>query len=248
MCFKTLSRYSQPYLYEKDSEINLWCCYAEDSIYDIFGKQEYLIKPWKIHIIKNILSNSLSIRPDLPNIIDGYGKILIECNPCCYKANNIITYTCGIKKDYKSAVIYYVVSAEQDDNKFYNLQVLHKAFNGVINNGFLYCVSGANMTVDIVDLKTKKIVKTKKIIYNEYTSIIRITKLYDSNNMILTTGGKKGNASILVNSELEILKNVTYNQKDIYKCSIYKDYLAYTVKNDTVETNLENRSIQIVKL
>jgi len=243
-----LHNYSQPYLYEHNNQIKLLCCYAKDSIQDTFGKNTYTIKPWKIYHIENI-NNAQSYRLNLPNYIKDYGNILIECNPCYYKNNdNIMTYTCGIKKKYNSAVVYYIVSVEKEDDKFYNLQIIHKAFNGIINNGLLYCVSGVGMGVDVVDLKTKKIVNTKKIRYKEYTSIIRITKLYDSNNMILTTGGKKGNASILVNSKLEILKNITHNQKEIYKCSIYKDYLAYTVKNDTIETNLEDRSIQIVRL
>ena len=240
-----LHGHSQPYLYENNNQVNLLCCYAKACIQDKFGKNSYTIKPWKIHRIKDIKNNTKSDRLNLPNYIKDYGKVLVECNPCVYKDNNIITYTCGFKKHELSAVVYYVVMAELKNNTITNFTVLHRAFNGVLHNSLLYCVSSNTKNIDIIDLSKNTTVKTDVFAEDAFESIVRISKVFDADKFVITIGGKNGDRSILVNDKLEYLRPITDNNTDLYKCSIFKNYLAYTVKDD--DSRLENRSIKILQ-
>ena len=53
---------------------------------------------------------------------------------------------------------------------------------------------------------------------------------------------------MLIDENLEIIKDITIDGEDVYKCSIYKDYLAYTVKDPSKLYASENRSIVVTKL
>lgn len=233
---KTLENYSQPYLYLQDKNINLLCCYCKESVIDTFAGEEYSINPWKIHNISNIKEGFNSSRLELPEYINGYGRVFVECNPCVYSDNNLMTYTCGFKQNPQSAVHYYVVSV---DNKYRRINVLHRAFNGVLHKGNLYSTSKKN--IDIIDIKNNKIISTHNIIKDEST-ILRITKIFGTNEFIITACRKQGNYSIWLDEDLNIKQKIKANNKDIYKCSIYKNYLAYT----TAEPYTEKRSIILV--
>lgn len=231
-----LPNYSQPYLYERNGTINMLCCYAKKTISDQFNKRVYSIKPWKIHLIEDIKNNKIASKIDLPKYIKGYGYVLVECNPCVYSDNSLLTYTCGFKKNPQSAVYYYVVSI---DAEYKNIKVLHRSFNGVLHNGLLYCTSSENRgkNIDIIDIVGERKIGTNQIIDNG--SIIRISKIFDSNKFIVTYCSRKGNDSIILDENLKKEQNIL---NDLYKCSIYKNYLAYT----TTEPYTENRSIKII--
>ena len=53
---------------------------------------------------------------------------------------------------------------------------------------------------------------------------------------------------MLIDENLEIIKDITIDGEDVYKCSIYKDYLAYTVKDPSKLYASENRGIVVTKL
>ena len=53
---------------------------------------------------------------------------------------------------------------------------------------------------------------------------------------------------LLIDENLEIIKDITMDGEDLYKCSIYKDYLAYTIKDPDKMYANENRSIVVTKL
>ena len=53
---------------------------------------------------------------------------------------------------------------------------------------------------------------------------------------------------MLMDENLKIIKDITMDGEDIYKCSIYKDYLAYTIKDTDKMYANENRSIVVTQL
>jgi len=237
MYTKELKNYSQPYLYRTNNSLNMLCCYAEKSIVDKFNNEEYTIKPWKIHKIDDVLNNQKSSRLDLPEYIRGYGRVLVECNPCVYSDSSIMTYTCGFKKHPKSAVLYYVVSI---DSAYKNIKILRRTFNGILHKGLLYCTSFENhgKNIDIIDIDTNTRISTHKIV-DDSSSILRISKIFDSDDFIITSSSKDQNRSMLVNENLELKKEFP----GLYKCSLCDEYLAHTL----TEPETEKRAINIIK-
>jgi hypothetical protein len=239
-----LSNYSQPYLY-KDTNINLLCCFSPSLIEDYFDYNMYYIRPWKIHIFKNIDINiPASTRVNLPEYIDDYGNILLECNPCIYKNSNIMTYTCGFKKHPKSEICYYFAKVEIENNSYKNFQILSKTFNAIIYNDYIYQISKDQKSIEVLSFKTLEKINNFIIVKDSSFSIYRITKVYNSEDLILTMSSPNSVLSLLVDSNMSIKKILKDNNNDIYKCSLYDNYLAYTIK----DTNgiQENRSIKII--
>lgn len=241
---KTLSNYSQPYLYQ-DTNVNLLCCFADGLVEDYFNNNIYFIKPWKIHLIKDInLNNYESSRLDLPDHVDGYGRVLIECNPCVCADTNIMTYTCGFKQNPRSAVSYYFVKVEIDNNSYKNFQILSKTFNAIIHNDYIYQISKDKKSIEVLNLNTLEQINSFVIIKDERSSINRITKVYNSNDLIITISSPDAICSWLLDINMSTKKILQDLGNDIYKCSLYENYLAYTIK-DTNDIQ-ENRSIKII--
>lgn len=241
---KILSNYSQPYLYE-ETNINLLCCFADSLIEDYFDHHQYFIKPWKIHLFKNInVDNASSIRLDLPCYIEGYGYVLIECNPCVYKNSNIMTYTCGFKMNPRSAVRYYFVKVEIDNNSYKNFQILSQAFNAIIIDDYIYQISKDKHCIEVLSLNTLEQINSYTIVEEEMSSINRISRVYNSNDLILTIATPTSESSMLVDINMDIKKMLKDSDTNIYKCSLYKNYLAYTIKDSN--DIQEKRSIKII--
>jgi hypothetical protein len=236
-----LNDYSQPYLYPNNNKINLLCCFASDFMEDYFNNSSYLLKPWKIHLVEGIdQNNTNSIRLNLPEHIENYGNIIIECNPCIYHNTNIITYTCGFKKSSKSAISYYMVSAQLNENSLQNFQILSKTFNGVILNNNIYQISKDKKSIETLNLNTLEKLNTFQMINEDRSSINRITNVYNTNNLIITISNSSSHYSVLTDSNLSTIETIQHDGSNIYKCSIYNNYLAYTIKQN------DNRSINII--
>lgn len=239
-----LYNYSQPYLYENNS-INLLCCFAEYLVEDYFDNNIYFLKPWKIHLFENINTNTThSIRLNLPEYVEGYGNVLIECNPCIYPDSNIMTYTCGFKKHPRSAVSYYFVKVELDNNSYKNFQILSRTFNAIIHNNCIYQISKDKKSIEVLKPDTLEPINSITVVEDMQSEISRITKIYNSENLILTISSPNSVSSLLVDSNISIKKILKDNNNDIYKCSLYNNYLAYTIKDsDDIQ---EKRSIKLI--
>lgn len=239
---KNFFNFSQPYLYPNNNSIDLLCCFSEDILIDTFGEHRYPIRPWKIHLIKDVENNDEAIRLKLPEYIPNYGKVILECNPCVYPNNNILTYTCGIKENDKSAILYYMVSISYDDiiGKYNDIKIVSKTFNGVLHQNNIYKISKYldNECIEIIDIDTNQILKTLKL--NE--EINRITKIFDSNDFIVTTSiDRDKKQSIIIDKDLNIIKKL----ENTYKCSIYRNYFAHTILHNSSE--IESRSLEVIK-
>jgi len=243
-----LKDYSQPFLYEQDNKLSLLCCFARWNIAEKFGSEGFTIKAWKIHRVSDVLNNTKSERIKLPKQIEGYGRVVLECNPCLHN-ENLLTYTCGIKTHDLSAIYYFIIAAQLDGNKCLDYKVIHRAFNGAFHDKYIYYISNLGKTLEIANAyDITDIRKTKTFSLEKDEQIIRLNRIYNHEIFVITVAGRGTAKSMLIDENLEIIKDITIDGEDVYKCSIYKDYLAYTVKDPSKLYASENRSIVVTKL
>lgn len=248
-----LNNSSQPYLFVNTNTVDMLYCYADHSIDLSFGQSSYVIRPWKIK--KFNLTNETST--DLQTMLfdNEYGRVALECNPHIRLNNGEVKlcYTAGFMKTDNDPIKYYLCSMTADNLNLDNLRdftVIHKTFSGTLLN------SNELLFVDKVygkDVLAKKNLNSNiaNIINTEYlnlSEILRITTVYNSDQIIITGKNKEQTyVSYLLNSDLSIDYIITnlYNM-NVYKCSMLNNLLAYTVRNDSYGSeDVESRSIVV---
>ena len=243
-----LKDYSQPFLYEQDDKLGLLCCFARWNVSEKFGDETFTLKAWKIHRVSDVLNDTESERIKLPKNIEGYGRVVLECNPCLH-TENLLTYSCGLKTHDLSAIYYFIIAAQLDGNKCVDYKVIHRAFNATFHDKYIYYISNLGRTLEIANAyDIKDVRKSKTFSLEKDEQIIRLNRMYNDDKFIITVAGRGTVKSLLIDENLEIIKDITMDGEAVYKCSIYKDYMAYTIKDPDKMYANENRSIVVTKL
>lgn len=244
-----LDNSSQPYLYKDSSDATcLLYCHAEQTLNLLFGNS-FRIRPWKIRY-RNLNSNFDEIIPT-NRYQEGYGKVLVECNPHINLINNQLTlfYTAGFSNGRDTPIKYYYCAMDSEDYTFMNLsnfRIIQPTFTACIFNDKIIYIQKTQHSDKLMskdygsDNATEITVSGMDLI-----EIVRITKLFDQNKLIMTGRNPENiDTSYLINSDLHVekaIKNI-YNY-NVYKCSLLDNQLAYTVK---VNPHSDNEHRQIV--
>lgn len=243
-----LNNSSQPYLYNTNDMDQLLYCYADAPISLIFGN-EYLIKPWKIKY-KN-LTNDISLVVNTPNSDSIYGSVILECNPQIIYKNNLfyLYYTAGFNKGDNEPILYHLCCAKFNDSNLQNLvgsiDILQKTFTGCIFNDYIvYTIpdkSGVSICKKNLLNNHIDILSINSINFN---SILRISKIYNQNNLIITGYTENHQfISILVDENFDYIKTiVNNNNENVYKCTLLNNKLIYTIKEES-DSEIEKRHL-----
>lgn len=224
---------NQPFLFLNENEEKcLLYCNSEQKRELFFGNVFY-IDPWKIY--KNY--NGLLSELNTPTELEGYGKVILECNPhLFYKENQLyIGYTAGVSKGKNTPIIYYYLNSKinSDFSVIYDTQVIKKTFSASYINEILYYVKKT--------LEKDLFIKNETVLNLHFNIkyIYRICPIFSKNNyFIITFNDEIKDQSWILNAEgTPIVEIKNLNNESVYKCSILNDDLIYTKKvnsNDRV--------------
>lgn len=215
----------------------------------MFGNS-FTIRPWKIRY-KNLDSGFDEIVPT-HRYQDGYGKVLVECNPHISIINNQLTllYTAGFSNGRDTPIKYYYCAMDSDDYTFMtlrNFRIIQPTFTACLFNDKIIYVQktkdGDKLMSKSYGVEAGEEISVGNL---DLVEVVRISKIFNQNKLIMT--GRNGfniDTSYIVNSDLQVEKAIK-NQYDydVYKCSILDNQLAYTVKINP-QSNNEHRSIVI---
>lgn len=233
---------NQPFLFlNENKEKCLLYCNSEQKKELFFGKVFY-IDPWKIYY-KNY--NGIFFELNTPKELEGYGKVILECNPhLFYKENQLhIGYTAGFSKGKNTPIIYYYLNAKinSDFSVIYDTQVIKKTFSGSYINEDLYYVKKTpekdflikNENILNLDLNIKFIYRICPIFLNKSFFIITFSDEKKDQSWIFSAEG------------VPIIEIKNLNNESIYKCSILNEDLIYTKKVNKNERILVEEKINL---
>lgn len=227
---------NQPFLFlNNDNKECLFYCEAEKTITLFFGN-DYEITPWKVALTVDGVKTEVP----LPKSLFGFGDIVVECNPHIIVKNEcpVFYYVAGFLLDKGSPIIYYLCSLETDWDfkEFRNLKIIKRTFTGTLINNKIFS-SGNFGELSVGD--------TTYDFFADIKRIYRIIPINQNPNYFLITAQNRRDEefSIIVKTDLSsysILKNK--ENKNIYKSTILKNKIIYTVKNAN-NSLVEDRSL-----
>jgi hypothetical protein len=246
-----LENSNQPYLFlnKQNNDIILLYCYA-DSLIELQYGNKYSIKPWKIKY-KNLTTN-IEKNIDTIKFYKDFGNVVVECNPHIINIKNkqYLYYNIGFNKGINFPIIYYLCRVEIDsdgilDNNTFEL--IYRCFSGTaLDDDIIIFCNQINNFISIYNYKNEKLLNTIDYKTQKLISVLKINKIYNDNNFILT-GMEENNTyvSLLLDENFEYIQHLSHNNNFVYKCSLLKDYL-FVYTDRLSDDSTENRRLIIL--
>ena len=244
----------QPFLFQDlNNKIKILFCLAKEDE-ALVNK----IRPWKIFIDTIDLKNPKEIKTSLSK------KNIIECNPSLFQKENklFFSYNKG-ERNNDGKFQYNLIIHEINNFNFDNLGepkiIKENIFNGCIKNNMIFCVENqASKVIKIFDFNNPDLL-IKEISSSEFNFVtfIRANPIFNKNKIIFT--GENARPPFVKFKDLPISYSsfifdlntfkvekelINKNNKNLYKSSLFENYLAYAEKLD----GFENRQIFIEEI
>ena len=227
----------QPFLFNKDENIRMLYCEADQEI-DLFFGNLYKVYPWKI-----FLKNENTVIEELPTLKtdSNYGNVIVECNPHLFYKNNILHlgYNAGFNLGDNTPIKYRYVTTETnyDLSYFQNYKISENVIFGSAYIGDSLFATRKTPTGDII-LKNDILFEVSIPIQNIY----RICPIFGRSDVFILTFNTvdSDHQSWIITTDGVPVKEITNEKEEsVYKCSILNNKLVYCFKENEIRSLIE---------
>lgn len=233
----------QPYIFENATGLAMLLCTAFEDIQVDFNGKPTTVRPWKISWRQGLFGTDMVL--NTPAAILG-SPVILECSPslCKRKGKWYLTYLAGLNISSARPIVYRVVTVPIDIDSMVVLGSDYAVAPVVTGSATKTTNNCYFVGKDLKSIQT--LLGSSLRVQTDYQQVTRVINVFDSEQLMVTLCKDSNYFSGFFDPNTLAFTRVQNNaDEDIYKCSVYKDQLAYAKK---IGPDFEDREVYVETL